>query len=286
MAMVAADSVLEGSAAQRVSFYFAPHQDDWQLFMNPSAFHDVLDPGAKTVFVHLTAGDAGLGTKNGGRQHPLYVARENGAECAIRFMADSNNRPPVERVESAPAFNGRPICRVSYRNTVAFFLRLPDGGPDGDGYINTGQQSLKRLADGQIDTITSIEGTAAYHSWSELTATMRSIIDFERGHAPIIQFSVPELDAARNANDHPDHYMTAKAALAAAEGLNARRVHYVGYASANFPENLEGENRDMKCAVYAVTLAGVLALDHPISWQHYDHSFVGRNYYRVDERGS
>ena len=29
------------------------------------------------------------GTKPGGRKHPLYVARENGAESAIRFMADS-----------------------------------------------------------------------------------------------------------------------------------------------------------------------------------------------------
>ena len=25
----------EGNAAQHVSFYFAAHQDDWQLFMNP-----------------------------------------------------------------------------------------------------------------------------------------------------------------------------------------------------------------------------------------------------------
>ncbi|MGB8578572.1 MAG: hypothetical protein WCD56_18695 [Pseudolabrys sp.] len=56
----------EGNAAQHVSFYFAAHQDDWQLFMNPSAFHDVLDASTKTVFVHMTAGDAGLGTKPGG----------------------------------------------------------------------------------------------------------------------------------------------------------------------------------------------------------------------------
>jgi hypothetical protein len=39
----------------------------------------------------------------------------------------------------------------------------------------------------------------------------------------------------------------------------------------------------MKCAVYAVTLAGVLALDHPTAWQHYDHNFVGRDYFRAEE---
>src|SRR5437763_1528124 len=71
---------------EKVSFYFAAHEDDWQLFMNPSAFRDVADAKTKAVFVHLTAGDAGLGTGTGGRKHPYYRARENGAETAIRFM--------------------------------------------------------------------------------------------------------------------------------------------------------------------------------------------------------
>jgi hypothetical protein len=35
--------------------------------------------------------------------------------------------------------------------------------------------------------------------------------------------------------------------------------------------------------VFAVTLAGVLALDHGIAWHRYDRSFVGRNYFRVEE---
>ena len=115
-------------------------------------------------------------------------------------------------------------------------------------------------------------------------ATLRSIIDFERSSAPSVQLNVPEPDPVRNPDDHADHYMTAKAALDAAEGLTgARRLHYVGYASAKLPENLSPPDRDMKCAVYAVTLAGVLALDHPTAWQHYDHSFVGRNYVRIEE---
>jgi len=42
--------------------------------------------------------------------------------------------------------------------------------------------------------------------------------------------------------------------------MRERRLHYFGYASARLPENLEGQDRDMKCAVYAVTLT---ALDHP-----------------------
>lgn len=69
---------------QRIAFYFAAHEDDWQLFMNPAAFYDVIDANTKTVFIHMTAGDAGLGTNSGGRKHPYYAARENGAESAIR----------------------------------------------------------------------------------------------------------------------------------------------------------------------------------------------------------
>ena len=270
--------------AQRVSFYFSAHQDDWQLFMNPSAFRDVIDDDTKSVFIHMTAGDAGLGTKSGGRKYPLYLARENGAESAIRFMADSDDRQPVERVASPMNFNGHPIHRVSYRDTVAYFLRVPDGNPAGTGYADTSYQSLKRLADGQIDKLSAIDGTTSYNGWRDMVATLRAIIDFERGRAPSVQLNVAELDPVINPNDHSDHLMTAKVALDAAESLTcARRLHYVGYASANLPENLSPQDRDLKCSVFAVTLAGVLAFDHPAAWQHYDQNYVGRDYFRVEE---
>lgn len=278
-----ADLMAEHGAFQRVSFYFSAHQDDWQLFMNPSAFQDVLDGNTKCIFIHMTAGDAGFGIGNGGRRHPLYRARENGAENAIRFMADSDHRPPAETTVSAMAFSGHPIKRVSYRNTVAYFLRVPDGSPEGTGYADTGYQSLKRLAEGKIDTISAIDGTTSYHGWRDLVATLRSIIDFERGPAPSTQLNVSETNPVINPNDHSDHLMTAKAALGAAEGLTrTRRLYYVGYASANLPENLSGHDRDMKCAVYAVTLAGVLELGHPVAWHHYNESFIGRTFCRIE----
>jgi hypothetical protein len=91
---------------------------------------------------------------------------------------------------------------------------------------------------------------------------------------------LPEVDTRLNPGDHPDHYMTGQAALAATEGLSAHRVHYVGYSSAKSPENLSAKDRDMKCAVYAVTGASLLALDHPIAWRHYDESYAGRSYFR------
>ena len=200
----------DGGNPDKVSFYFAAHEDDWQLFMNPSAFRGRRSTvRRKTVFVHVTAGDAGLGIGSGGRKHPFYLARENGAETAIRFMADADDIP-AERIAGPMSFNGHSIYRVSYRNTVSYFLRVPDGSPQGTGYYGTGFQSLKRLADGDNNILSAIDGSTIYHGWSDLVATVRKIVDFERGRAGTVQLNVAELDARINPGDHSDHLMTAQ----------------------------------------------------------------------------
>jgi hypothetical protein len=268
---------------EKASFYFAAHEDDWQLFMNPSAFADVADAKTKTVFVHVTAGDAGLGVGTGGRKHPYFLARENGAETAIRFMADSGEQP-ADKIESRLLFNGHSIYRFGYRNTAAYFLRLPDGHPSGSGFPDTGHQSLERFAKGDINVLSAIDGSATYHGWTDLVTTIRAILDYDRGKAASLQLNVAEQLASINPNDHSDHQMTAKAALEAADDLTcARRVRYVDYASAKLPENLDAQERDMESSVLAVTAAGILAMDHTSIWAKYYRSYLGRNYFRVED---
>jgi hypothetical protein len=267
----------------KVSFYFAAHEDDWQLFMNPAAFDDVSGAAGKTVFIHVTAGDDGLGAGSGGRKHPYYLARENGALAAIRFMADAD-ATPINDQDGTIIFNGHKIFRVAYPTTISYFLRLPDGYPTGTGFPGTGFQSLKRLAAGEIDTMSAVDDSTSYHGWNDLVATVREIIGYERGQAPLIQLNVPDPNATINPGDHSDHLMTAKAALDAASNMGCvRRVYYVDYASAKLPPNLNGEQRDEKSAVFAVTLDGVFAFDHGTSWHYYDQSFIGRDYFRVEE---
>ena len=283
--LIPIQSALADDSALRakVSFYFAAHEDDWQLFMNPTAFNDVTGGAAKTVFVHVTAGDAGAGTGRRGRKYPYYLARENGAENAIRFMAEADTAP-VQKAETRIPFNRHQIYRMSYRDAVGYFLRVPDGNASGSGYPQTGYQSLKHLADGVNDTLAAIDGSTVYHSWRDLVATVQAILTYERGHAPLIQINVADPDPRFNPDDHSDHLTTAKAALEAAEGLSCvRRAYYVDYASARLPENLDPQQRDRESSVFGVTLAGILALDHGTSWQHYDQSFVGRNYFRIEE---
>lgn len=270
---------------KRVAFYFSPHEDDWQLFMMPAAFRDVADETTRCVFVHVTAGEAGLGLGTGGRRHPYYLAREHGAQAAINFMAEPDGRHPVEARIDAPVYAGHAVRRVSYRNTVAYFLRLPDGNPEGTGYRDTGSQSLKRLAEGAIETMTAIDGSARYAGWPDLVAALRALIIAEsEGLAPHLH--VPEMDAALNPGDHADHRFTARVVLDATARLPARIFHHLGYAASERPENLTGEDRDRKCAVYAVTMAGVLALDHSVGWRHYDKLFAGRDYWREEERAA
>jgi hypothetical protein len=274
---------LAAGKSDKVSFYFAAHEDDWQLFMNPSAFQDVLDGAAKTVFVYVTAGDAGLGTGRGGRRWPYYRARENGAQDAVRFMADTDHEP-ARRVESRIALNRHNIFRMEYRNTVSYFLRVPDGNIKGEGFEDTGFQSLLRLRKGAIQTMTAVDGSTAYRGWDDLVQTVRAIVDAERGYAPLVQINIAETDQTINPDDHADHQMTAQAALDAVTDLPCvRRVSYVNYHSSKLPENLTAQQRDMESSVFAVTLAGVQAFDHSTSWRHYDGSYVGRNYFRVQE---
>jgi hypothetical protein len=173
---------------------------------------------------------------------------------------------------------------VSYRNTVAYFLRLPDGHGSGAGFASTGNQSMERLAARRIETLTAIDDSTVYRGWGDLVATLRALIDHERASAPVVQLNVAELDANINPGDHSDHRMTAQAALEAAGDLAcARRLHYVDYASARLPENLDAQQRDMESSVLAVTASGILQLDHGSIWRQYYHAWLGRNYFRVEE---
>ena len=83
-----------------LSVFVVAHPDDWQLFMNPDAFHAMNEPHEKAVFVHVSAGDAGQGV--GGEPTPYYLAREEGALRAIRFMANAVNATAALGADTKP----------------------------------------------------------------------------------------------------------------------------------------------------------------------------------------
>jgi hypothetical protein len=99
-----------------------------------------------------------------------------------------------------------------------------------------------------------------------------------------MQINVADPDPRHNPGDHSDHLMTSRLALDAAADLGCvRRVYYVDYASARLPANLDAQQREIESSVFAATLAGVQAFDHMPDWRYCYQTYVGRNYFRVEE---
>jgi hypothetical protein len=272
-------------AQDTVSFYFGAHEDDWQLFMNPNAYHDAHRHSTKVVFVYLTAGDAGAGLGNAGRSQPYYLARENGAKLSAKFIADAANDIPVTPLDSLALFSGHTIRKWIYGNTVSYFLRLPDGNPEGTGYLTTGHQSLKRLRDKAISGITAIDKSTTYRDWNDLTSTLRELIDHERGKASGVWVNLPDTDTAKNTGDHQDHQHVSMGVLEAVADLTCiNKMFYLNYVTADMPENMNAADREIEAGTFGALVAGVTALDHVSPWDKLHRSWLSRHYLRV-ERG-
>lgn len=271
-------------SASSTSFYVVAHEDDWQLFMGLNAALDVPGPDSKIVFVHTTAGDAGLGTGTGGTPIPYYLARENEALSGIRFLA---NRGVVGAGPSGAAsvvsINGKSLYRVAYKNTVAYFLRLPDGNVNtGRGYPSTGNQSLLLLDLGDIPQISAIDGSAVYVGWADLVATLRDILIYEAQGSPEVWVNIPETNLVINPNDHWDHIYTGIAmqdAIAPLPCVNA--ALFTGYVSASLPINLGTSDMMLQTGLWAVTTSALTDSYQLSTWDAGHNLFLGREYFRV-----
>jgi len=200
-------------------------------------------------------------------------------------MADAQpGRTAVTSNESMVTLHGHRVFRVGYRGSAAYFLRLPDGDGSGNGYDSTGHQSLQRLEEGKISSMTAIDGSATYEGWADLVATLRALIDLERAGSGRVSLNVSDPDPAINPGDHPDHRASSQAALEAAAGLRcARRVLHQTYHVADLPPNLGPEEDEMQAGVFAVTAAGVTALGSANTWEPHYKAWLGRGYARTQE---
>lgn len=269
-------------AQNTVAFYFSAHEDDWQLFMNPNAYHDVQRASTKVVFVYLTAGDAGAGLGNAGRSQPYYLARENGAKLSVKFLADAQNTP-VNTVNSVACLSGHAMKRWLYRDTVSYFLRLPDGNPEGTGYPTTGLQSLKRLHEGAIPAMTAIDNSTTYQGWADLRDALRKLIDLERGTATNVWVNLPDTNVEKNVGDHADHQHMAQGVLEAIADLPCiNKAFYLNYVTAELAENMSSADREIEAGTFAVLVVGLTALDHTSPWEPMHRSWLSRHYVRVE----
>ncbi|HEY5021256.1 MAG TPA: fibronectin type III domain-containing protein [Gemmatimonadaceae bacterium] len=219
---------------QYVHMYVQAFVDDWPLFMGDRVPAS-LSATSEVVFVFTSSGDKNLGM-------PYVTTRESGGEAAIDSV--------LQRSGSWTCGNAtvqtHPILRCTKGPAVAYFMRLPDGGPAGDGYGTRGSMAL--LRDGGVASLTTIDGSTTYTSWADLMATVRGIVDLEGAGqgAPYVQINTFDFDRTINPSDHPDRAATADL-MNAASGSRSWNVNwFVGAHAQTLAVDLSQTAHDVK----------------------------------------
>jgi hypothetical protein len=266
-----------------LSVFVVAHPDDWQLFMNPAAFHAMNERHEKAVFVHVTAGDAGQGV--GGVRTPYYLAREEGALRAIRFMANAADATAALGADSRPEGvdrAGHKMVRHSYANSVAYFLRLHDG------FIVKGEEfiehplALERLRTGASTEVKAIDDSARYAGWSDVVTTLEAIIASELAPGAALDLHIAELDEKRNPGDHNDHRAVALAMEEVAARLPCARVtRHQEYATRDRKINVKNVDYMIDVGTWAATASGLSDLHAGSTWESGHNAWVGRDYHRT-----
>lgn len=226
----------------RISFYIVAHADDWQLFMQPNVYNDLIEPGSKVVFIITTAGDAGLG-------ETFWTAREEGCKSSVRFCLAPHNS--LLESSGTTKFNDHIIHYWSVNNAICYFLRIPDGNIDGSGFRENHNQSLSKFRKREIDTITPLDKSTTYNNWSDFCSTFQTIIHYESEGISEKSINYINPDPGANPNDHIDHIATGQAIQEMTDLESLRQVLFVGYSAGNDDERLHPEELFWKTGMFA-----------------------------------
>lgn len=223
-----------------VVYYVTGHQDDAFLFRGEVLYADLHRIDTKVVHVVTTAGDAG-------RTDGWWEAREHGALAGVMAtLSPAHLSSSAVQVSTGSATHT--ISRYTCENSHSYFLRLPDGNTNNSGFPSTGQQTLSKLRDGEIGSLSAVDGSEVYTGWDDFRDTLRAILTLERGGAtnPRPWINASDYDRAADPNDHPDHYATADALRMFAEADGYQRLWWVSYRTQELPPNLHGFALDTK----------------------------------------
>lgn len=132
------------------------HPADVLLYHNPDLYHDFYVYKCITT-VFFTSGDRGISSN-------FSKSLEHGLEMAYSQMAGVSTKDS-DWAESEVELDNKRVVLRSHKNAPqiqVLYLRLPDGGPDGSGYIINHGGSLKKLYDGDVKTLSTIEEGQKY----------------------------------------------------------------------------------------------------------------------------
>ncbi|HVO70830.1 MAG TPA: hypothetical protein VMT24_12340 [Aggregatilineaceae bacterium] len=184
-----------------VSFYIVAHQDDWQLFMTPSAYWDLNNPTTKVVFVYTTAGDAG-------KDSTYWTAREKGALRSAQFALDTSFSAPEKAISGQKTFLGHTVFYVEYKKSISYFLRLPDGRMTGKGSLVYAEASLTKLHKSHIQSVSAVDSSTTYQGWEDFCQTLGAIIQAEAKGTRAVWLNASDFMVSKNFADNADHTAT------------------------------------------------------------------------------
>ena len=240
----------------RISAYVVAHQDDWQLFMDPAISEDLLDPQCKTVIIHTTAGDAGSSRK-------YWRAREKGAVNSLLFRL--SNKPNPEISKQFVSIRDKKVFLTTVDNCSFYFMRLPDGGMEGNGFATYGYQSLSKIRTGTTGRLTTVDNVTSYDSFTEISGVINDLVAGEMKRCGItspgdVSMHFPEFDHTLNPRDHSDHFNTALLLQATDLYRRATKYAYVHYEIQHAAGDLNGLNLFWKVGMFCVYHQTVLNL--------------------------
>lgn len=271
---LAGAALLAANFAQATEVYVTGHEDDWQLFMGQRAFDDVVQQD-RVVFIYVTAGDAGYGTGGWGSVG-MYRAREEGAIASASIPTSVIERWFPSDSSSWVTLNRHQIRRTIHRNTHHYFLRLPNGAPDGNGYAGTKNQSLRLFRTGAIASMRAVDGSTTYTSFQDLQNTLQAILNqFSPG---IINLT--EADGTINPGSHSDHFETTRLTVNAFNNGALGFRFWLDYSSPTLGTTLATEDLIKKTSLlgamaHAMTVRGYNGVYHP--WHN---QFLPKSGYR------
>lgn len=227
------------SSKERVAVLnFVAHQDDDLLFLSPDLLH-AIQAGGNVRTVYLTAGDAGL--------HSSYWQdREDGVRAAYAAMAGVAN----SWTQSDAGVAGHPIpvfTLTEQQNVSLAFMRLPDGGVHGSGFVSNSYQNLQDVWAGSTETIEAVDGSSRY-TISTLTSTLAYFITSFQPE----QVNTLDYRHAYGDGDHSDHHTVGYLTRSAMAHCNSSAAlnGYEGYPVIPLPANVSGADQKAKKSAF------------------------------------
>jgi LmbE family N-acetylglucosaminyl deacetylase len=241
-------------AADKLEAFVVAHEDDWQLFMGDVALH-AIQSRIRTVFVYLTAGDAG-------RPAPYWEAREQGALASVAFALGAAPPDEVGNVGGSQfpvsceqkSIAGHNIRRCELGNSASYFLRLPDGNVDGTGFAATGEKSLLHFESETSMPLAPVDGTGSFRDWQELVAVVSAAVraESDASNNPNVRVRIHSTDPdnAFNPRDHADHRAAGRLAASLANANQWALSQYAGYSTSSWLSNLRAEQFADKAGLF------------------------------------